>query len=153
MQTFEQEIVRETNAGAMPPLPYRVMHWQAALQPSDREALAALAAVQTIETGSIAVGDAARGRGLFDRRCSGCHALDSEREGPRLRGVYGRRAGSVPGFQYSRSIRSSGVTWNDVTLDRWLSDSDAMLPGSAMGMSVPKLRDRADLIAFLRSLR
>jgi cytochrome c2 len=97
-------------------------------------------------------GDAERGRALFDRRCSGCHALDSEREGPPLRGVYGRRAGSVPGFQYSSSIRNAGITWNDVTLDKWLSDTDVMLPGNAMGISVPKLQDRADLIAFLKSL-
>ncbi len=47
-------------------------------------------------------GDAAQGKLVFERRCTGCHALDADREGPRLGNVYGRKAGSVAGFQYSR---------------------------------------------------
>ena len=48
-----------------------------------------------------------RGKQLFERRCSGCHALDLNKEGPRLRGVYGRKAASVADFDYSEALRAS----------------------------------------------
>lgn len=95
-------------------------------------------------------GDAARGKMVFERRCTGCHALDSNREGPRLRDVYGRKAGSVAGFQYSASLAHAGITWNPATLDRWLSDPDAMIPGNNMSFLTPKEADRKDLIAYLQ---
>jgi cytochrome c len=153
LQDLAQEIVHQAKSDTMPPLPYRMMHWHAALGPSDRAALARLVPAGTKGPAVVAAGDAERGRAVFGRRCTGCHAVDSDREGPHLRGVYGRRAGSLPGFAYSPAIRNSGVTWSDVTLERWLSDSDAMVPGSAMGFSVPKPQERSDLIVFLRSLR
>jgi cytochrome c len=102
---------------------------------------------------AVLPGDSARGKAVFERRCTGCHALDADREGPHLRGVYGRRAGTVPGFDYSDALRSSDLVWGDDTLDRWLRDTDAMVPGSAMGFSVPRAQERADVIAFLKSIR
>ena len=93
-------------------------------------------------------GDAARGKVVFERRCTGCHAMDSNREGPQLRTVYGRKAGSVAGFQYSASLKSSGLTWNPDTLERWLTDPDAMVPGNDMSFATPKATDRKDLIAY-----
>lgn len=152
-QVLEQEIVRQVKKGAMPPPPYRWMHRQADLNASDRQALTTLVSEGVSEPASAMQGDADRGRGIFDRRCTGCHATDSDREGPRLRGVYGRRAGSVPTYQYSPALRNSGVTWTSGTLEKWLSDSDAMMPGSSMGFAVPKAQERSDLIAFLRSLQ
>jgi cytochrome c len=98
-------------------------------------------------------GDATRGRALFERKCTGCHDLESDREGPHLRGVYGRKAGSIKGFKYSDALRRSQLTWTDANLERWLRDSDAMLPQSNMGFSVPKPQDRSDLIAFLKEQR
>lgn len=150
---LEQEIVQQTRKRTMPPLPYRLIHWKAHLEPADREALLQLVSQETSESKPFEAGDADRGRALFNRRCSGCHATDSDREGPRLRGVYGRRAGSVPGFEYSSALRNSGMTWTDANLEKWLKDSESMLPGSAMGFSVPKPQERSDLIAFLKSLR
>ena len=94
-------------------------------------------------------GDAARGKMVFERRCTGCHALDENREGPQLRTVYGRKAASVAGFQYSASLVASGLTWNPETLDRWLTDPDAMVPGNDMSVATPKAQDRRDLIAYL----
>jgi cytochrome c len=152
-QTLEQEIVRQIKKGTMPPPPYRWMHRQADLNGSDRKALITLVPEGVSEPVSATQGDADRGRGIFDRRCSGCHATDSDREGPRLRGAYGRRAGSVPTFQYSPALRDSGVTWTRANLDRWLSDSDGMMPGSSMGFAVPKAQERSDLIEYLRSLQ
>jgi hypothetical protein len=78
-----------------------------------------------------------------------CHAIDVDREGPKLAGVYGRRAGGVAGFTYSAGLKNSGVTWNDATLEKWLSDPDVMVPDNNMSFSVPKAEERRDLIAFL----
>ena len=150
-EVLVQQIAQRARSGSMPPLQYRLRHWQADLKPSDREALARLAKYNS-DGGPTAPGDAARGRALFQRRCTGCHSLNANREGPHLRGVYGRRAGSVPDFQYSASIKKSEVIWTDSTLNEWLTDTDAMVPGNGMGFSVPKAQDRADLIAFLRSI-
>jgi cytochrome c len=95
-------------------------------------------------------GDAERGKFVFERRCTGCHAMDANREGPQLQGVYGRKAGSLAGFQYSASLKNSGLTWNPETLDRWLTDPDAMVQGSDMSFATPKAQDRSDLIAYLQ---
>ncbi len=67
-----------------------------------------------------------RGQDLFVRRCSGCHAPDFDKEGPRLRGVYGRRAAGVPGFAYSKAMKKLKFRWDDAQLDRWLQDPDAV---------------------------
>ena len=151
-QALEQEIAQEAKEGAMPPVQYRLLHWTARLSPADRAALSALAPAGDGESGTVKAGDPERGRDLFGRRCTGCHALDADREGPRLRGVYGRRAGAAPGFGYSSALRNSGVTWSDATLERWLSGTDAMVPGNAMEFFVPRAQERSDLIAFLKSL-
>jgi cytochrome c len=150
-EVLAQQIVQRARNGSMPPLQYRLLHWQANLAPPDRVALASFGE-RNNDAGPITPGDATRGRALFERRCTSCHALDTNREGPRLRGVYGRRAGSVPDFEYSTSVRSSGLTWTGTNLEKWLTDTDSMIPDNKMGFSVAKAQDRADLIAFLRSL-
>src|SRR5260370_16226796 len=53
-----------------------------------------------------------RGKEVFEKRCGGCHSLDHDREGPRLRGVYGQPAGSVTSFQYSDSTKKGQITWD-----------------------------------------
>ena len=52
-----------------------------------------------------------QGKELFEKRCSGCHALDKDKEGPRLRGVYGRTSGTVPSFKYSDALKAAHITW------------------------------------------
>jgi cytochrome c len=95
-------------------------------------------------------GDAVQGKAVFEKRCTGCHAMDVDREGPRLAGVYGRKAGSVPGFTYSTGLKNSSVTWNDATLEKWLSDPDLMVPDNNMSFSVPKAEERRNLIAYFK---
>jgi cytochrome c len=90
------------------------------------------------------------GRALFEKRCGGCHALDRDKEGPRLGGVYGRAAGSVPDFQYSQALRKSGITWNAEALDRWLADPDKLAPGNDMSFQVEQSGDRRQIIEYLR---
>jgi len=60
----------------------------------------------------------ADGKSLFEKRCGGCHALDRDKEGPRLKGVYGRTAGSVDSFQYSDALKKSRVKWTEDTFDK-----------------------------------
>ena len=89
---------------------------------------------------------------MFDRRCSGCHSADSSKEGPPLRGVVGRKAGTVSGFLYSDSLRASGITWNEGLLMKWLENPDAMVKGTDMEFRVPKAEEREAVVAYLRSL-
>jgi cytochrome c len=151
-QVLAQEIVQQARHGAMPPLPYRLLHWRAHLTSADVATLVTLAP-EAVEDASAVPGDAERGKAVFERRCTGCHALDSNREGPHLRGVYGRKAGSVPDFEYSAAIKRSGLIWDEINLERWLRGTDEMVPDSNMGFSVPKAQERADIIAFLRTVR
>src|SRR5579871_3917701 len=66
------------------------------------------------------------GKALFEKRCGGCHSLDTDREGPRLRGVVGRPAASVQTFQYSKALQETKIIWEESTLDKWLTDTDAV---------------------------
>ncbi len=99
-------------------------------------------------TGSTA--DAGRGRELFEKRCAGCHSLETDKEGPRLRGVYGRKAGIVPSFKYSDALKSANFTWDAGSLDRWLTNTESVVPDNDMDFHVPKADERADIIEFLR---
>ena len=90
------------------------------------------------------------GQQLFEKRCGGCHAMDREKEGPRLKGVYGRAAGSVASFQYSEALKNSRITWDAETLDRWLTDTEAVVPGNDMAFRVPNADERRDIIAYLK---
>jgi|SRR5258708_3864908 cytochrome c len=92
------------------------------------------------------------GQALFERRCSGCHALDADHEGPRLRGVVGRAAGSVKTFQYSEALKNAKHIWNEVNLDKWLTDTESVVPDNDMSFQVPKAEERAAIISYLKSL-
>ena len=92
----------------------------------------------------------ATGKQLFEKRCGGCHALDRDKEGPRLGGVYGRTAGSVDSFQYSDALKKSGITWNDESLDQWLTDPERVVPGNDMAFHLEKADERRQIIAYLK---
>ena len=104
----------------------------------------------TVEASSGDVGNPTRGKELFEKRCGGCHSLESDKEGPRLRDVYGRRAGSIPTFKYSDALKSARYTWDAATLDRWLTNTESVVPDNDMDFHVPKADERADIIEFLR---
>lgn len=97
--------------------------------------------------------DAERGEALYNSRCIACHSADANRVGPKHRGVFGRKAGSVPDFNYSGAVRNSGVVWDEQTLDQWLADPKALIPGQRMNFRVADPADRTDLIAYLKTLR
>jgi cytochrome c len=96
--------------------------------------------------------EAAHGKELFERRCSGCHSADLNKEGPRLRGVYGRKAAGVTGFSYSDSLKKLNVRWDDASLDKWLSDPDAMAPDTDMAFRLADGAERKAVISYLKSL-
>lgn len=102
---------------------------------------------------AAAAPDATRGQALYQARCAACHAPDFNGVGPAHRGVFGRAAGTARGFAaYSPALKRSGIVWTEASLDRWLADPEALVPGQAMGVSVPDAAERADVIAFLRTL-
>lgn len=93
-----------------------------------------------------------KGQNLFERRCSGCHALDINKEGPRLRGVYGRRSASIANFNYSDSLKNAQVTWDAATLDRWLTDPDSLAGGTDMEFRLTDESERRAVIEYLKTL-
>jgi cytochrome c len=95
-------------------------------------------------------GDADRGKQLFEKRCTGCHSLDQDKEGPRLRNVYGRTAGRIPTFKYSDALKSAHMTWDEASLNKWLTDTESLIPDNDMSFHVPKADERADIIRFLK---
>ena len=95
-------------------------------------------------------GDPERGKVLFEKRCAGCHSLDRDKEGPRLGNVFGRKAGTIATFKYSDSLKSAEVVWDAALLDKWLVNTDAVIPDNDMDFHVPNADERADIIAFLR---
>ena len=92
----------------------------------------------------------ADGEALFEKRCGGCHALDRDKEGPRLGGVYGRTAGSVRSFQYSDALKKSKIKWSEKTLDKWLTDTEKLVPNNDMTFHVEKADERTEIIAYLK---
>jgi cytochrome c oxidase assembly protein Cox11 len=94
--------------------------------------------------------DAAHGQQLFTERCTACHAMDSNKTGPMLGGVFGRKAGSAAGYHYSPALQSAGLVWSEDNLDRWLADPKKFLPGARMPVRVLDTPSRRDLVAYLQ---
>jgi cytochrome c len=91
-----------------------------------------------------------KGQELFERRCGGCHALDRDKEGPRLRGVYGRTAGSLDSFQYSDALKNSKITWNEESLEKWLTDPERLVANNDMAFHLENSGERREIIAYLK---
>ncbi len=97
-----------------------------------------------------AAGDPARGEKVY-ARCTGCHAIERNRVGPRHAGLFGRPAGGLSDYAYSEAMRGAGLVWDEVTLDRFLADPRGVVPGTKMGFGgIKDAMDRADLIAYLK---
>jgi cytochrome c len=97
-------------------------------------------------------GDAVRGEAKF-QDCAACHKLEAGANnlGPSLHGIFERKAGELADFRYSPAIKRSGIVWTPETLDTFITDPQATVPGNRMpyaGMAGPS--DRADLIAYLQ---
>jgi cytochrome c len=99
---------------------------------------------------AFADGDAARGEKRFEE-CVACHALEKGKEsvGPDLHGVFGRKAAGSD-FRYSPALKRSGIVWSEQTIDSFIADPQAVVPGNRMPFAgIPDASARADLIAYL----
>jgi cytochrome c len=129
----------------------------AAIRPIRLFSLAALMAAPAAY-GSDAEGDAANGKELFMASgCPACHGVtveDNAKVGPNLVGVVGRQAGTTPSLLGpSENMKKYGVTWSAETLDEFLTDPNAKVPGTAMVGILTDPQQRADVIAYLSTLK
>ncbi|MEI9901206.1 MAG: c-type cytochrome [Hyphomicrobium sp.] len=93
----------------------------------------------------------------FNDHCRECHSFlkDDNRLGPSLYGVVGRKAGAERGYAYTQSMQDSGITWDVATLDKWIADPGAVIPGNGMSPPYSGIADpaiRKHIIAFLKSI-
>ena len=114
----------------------------------------ALAMIQAIHSAHAA--DANAGKTTFRAQCGLCHSAEPNdnggAQGPSLQGIFGRAAASNPDFSYTEALRSSGLTWNAETLDRFLASPTTVVPGSAMVVPLTKDEERANVIAYFEAL-
>jgi cytochrome c len=132
------------------------------LQPSKQIKVAALARILALAIAAASTaGPAAAwpfgsgavemtGPSLYKARCGGCHALDHNKYGPSHEGVFGRPAGTQPGYRYSKALAASGIVWTEAALDRWLADPQAMVPGTRMTERFANPQERRLIIAYLK---
>src|SRR5258708_1037349 len=118
-----------------------------------RLAVVALVTFASLSSALAEQGNASRGQQDF-RACTPCHSLEPDRNmtGPSLANLWGRKAGSLPSFErYSDALKSSGIIWDDRSLDGWLTDPQRMVPDNDMPFEgIKDARARADLLAFLK---
>ena len=95
--------------------------------------------------------DPVNGQQLFAARCALCHALDANKTGPMLGGVFGRKAGLAPGYKYSPALANAGIVWSADRLDQWLTDPRKFIPGVKMPVRVLEASARRDIIAYLET--
>jgi cytochrome c len=115
---------------------------------------AALGLTLLLAGAARADGDAARGEARF-QDCAACHKLEagSNNVGPSLHGIFERKAGALADFRYSPAMKRSGISWTPETLDKFITDPQAMVPANRMPYAgMANLGDRADLIAYLQKM-
>ncbi|MBI3453006.1 MAG: cytochrome c family protein [Rhodospirillales bacterium] len=103
---------------------------------------------------AAAAGDADAGKSVF-RKCMACHRIEPGRNavGPSLYGVFGRAAATDEKYRYSSALREAGLTWDEATLDRWLTKPRDLVPGTKMGFpGLKDAEDRQNVIAYLKTL-
>ena len=96
--------------------------------------------------------DAGKGEKVY-KKCKACHALEAGKNkvGPSLAGIFGRKAGSVEGFKYSKAMTESGIVWDEKTIGEFLTKPKDVVPKTRMAFpGLKKEADRADLIAYLK---
>jgi cytochrome c len=101
---------------------------------------------------TLADGDAAKGKRIYNK-CKACHVINKKnnRIGPHLVGLFGRKAGSVKKFRYSKAMKNSGITWDEKSLDAYLQKPRSFIKGNRMAFpGLRKKKDRDDLIAYLK---
>jgi cytochrome c len=115
--------------------------------------LLAMAAWAGSAAGALAAGDAAEGEKIYNQKCAVCHKIGEGAKnfvGPELNGLIGRKTGSAPGYNYSDANKSSSITWDEATLNEYLANPKAKIPGTKMVFAgLSKDSDRENVIAYL----
>jgi cytochrome c len=95
------------------------------------------------------------GQTAFNTSCRTCHTMKEgdNRQGPSLAGIVGRKAGSLPGFNYSPSMKQSGITWDEATLDQFIADPEQVVHGNTMKPygGITDAAQRKLIVDFLKS--
>lgn len=107
-------------------------------------------------TGPALAQNAAAGGTLFKQRCQMCHVAEKAKVptmAPNLFGVVGRKAGSSAFANYSPALKASKIMWSQATLDGFLAAPFKVVPGTRMVMAVTDPRQRADIVAYLATLK
>ncbi len=119
-------------------------------------ALALGVAVAAAPSAALA-GDAKAGQSVYKAKCAMCHGDTAKSPaglGPRLFGVMGRKAGSLPAYNYSPAMKASGLTWNPETMKRYLAAPQSVVRGNKMPMApMASAPDRDNVTAYLATLR
>ncbi|WP_420383065.1 c-type cytochrome [Novosphingobium sp.] len=113
---------------------------------------AALVSIAGVSASANAA-DAAHGKVVF-ARCAACHDLNTGRTvlGPSLKGIVGRKSGSMPGYSYSPAMVAKGIAWSPANLDMFIASPTKYVPGTRMPFAgISDAKDRADLIAYLEA--
>lgn len=112
--------------------------------------------VASLASSALAFGqdEVALGEKQFEVQCKSCHTVTPGVNGfgPSLAGVFGRQAGKAPGFAYTSAMSNSGLTWDESTLDAFLTSSTQKVPGTAMPVAIPDEHVRSEIIAYLKSV-
>lgn len=115
--------------------------------------ISSVALALALASPAVAEADAAKGERLF-KRCAACHGFveGKNKLGPSLYGMFGRTAGSVEGFRYSKAMKESGIVWDEETVSAYLENPRAYIKGNRMAFpGLKKPADRADIIAYLKT--
>ena len=116
---------------------------------------AVVAAIVGFSTQAFAQsGDATKGQRVFNQQCRACHTLEkdgAQTAGPNLHGVFGRKAGTAAGYEFSDAMKKSGIVWDEATLADYNRDPKAKVSGTKMVFNgVKQAPQLADLVAYLK---
>jgi cytochrome c len=130
-----------------------LMHSLARIRAACYSIMLVFSGVLAMPLTAYAQGDAAAGEEIF-AHCAPCHSNKpgENKFGPSLAGVFGRKSGTEPGYNYSSAMKGLNVTWDEKTLDEYLQGPGKFVRGTRMVYFVPNEKDRQDVIAYLKTL-
>jgi len=130
-----------------------LMHSLARIRVAGYSIMLVFAGVLAMPPPAYAQGDAAAGEKVF-AHCGPCHSTKpgENKFGPSLAGVFGRKSGTEPGYNYSSAMKGLNVTWDETNLDEYLQGPGKFVRGTKMVYFVPNEKDRQDVIAYLKTL-